>query len=484
MLAEHLARAFSDDRRTIEMSAVREYLEAGDDRRLAEWLRSRKPDEHTAFMLAIDQFEELFTFADAGQRTRFDALLAAALADPSCPLFVVSTVRNDFLDRFAALLPRLVEVRNRGLYATYEMPRMSDAGLRDVIRGPARLAGLDVEGVVDLIVDDANHEPGMLPLVENALTWLYADHGRRDGKLQGERYRDAGRLAGILAHTADELLGTLDAERDKALDLLVALVRVDPEGQRHTRRRFSLDAAVAAAGGGAAGRDIVDRLAGRRALAGPAETLRLVVGGADGTVSLIHELLAQSRIDKSGVPTPYWPPLWERIEAKRDEAVRENRARLLAPTLTRAARVWDESGRREEDRWSEEEFQRAIEEVRDAGLHMRDVLHNDIARAFFGPSECREIERVLRGGEAEDAIDGSGFYGAFWRLPLGHQHRAMLEDRLALIGDDRPGVGLRDDGVPDIEWRDIEGGEVTIEGRTVEVAPFCMAKYPVSGLSL
>jgi hypothetical protein len=92
-------------------------------------------------MLAIDQFEELFTFADAGQRARFDALFATALADPSCPLFVVSTVRVDFLEPFAALLPRLVEVRNRGLYATCQMERMSEAGLRDVICGPARLAG-------------------------------------------------------------------------------------------------------------------------------------------------------------------------------------------------------------------------------------------------------------------------------------------------------------------------------------------------------
>ena len=69
--------------------------------------------DDTAFLLAIDQFEELFTFADADERRRFDRLLAAALEDADCPLFVLSTVRADFLDRFAEDLPRLVAVRNR-----------------------------------------------------------------------------------------------------------------------------------------------------------------------------------------------------------------------------------------------------------------------------------------------------------------------------------------------------------------------------------
>ena len=86
-------------------------LQGGDDA-LRYWLRDYKQDD-TAFLLAIDQFEELFTFAEEDERRRFDRLLAAALEDPDCPLFVVSTVRADFLDRFAEELPRLVAVRNR-----------------------------------------------------------------------------------------------------------------------------------------------------------------------------------------------------------------------------------------------------------------------------------------------------------------------------------------------------------------------------------
>ena len=125
MLAEHLARAF--DR---EMADVRTRLEANDDRALADWLRGRKQDE-TAFLIAIDQFEELFTFADPDERCRFDRLLAGALEDPDCPLFAISTVRADFLDRFEEL-PRLLAVRNRA-GRPWTLAPIGTGGLREGI---------------------------------------------------------------------------------------------------------------------------------------------------------------------------------------------------------------------------------------------------------------------------------------------------------------------------------------------------------------
>jgi len=54
--------------------------------------------------------------------------------------------------------------------------------------------------------------------------------------------------------------------------------------------------------------------------------------------------------------------------------------------------------------------------------------------------------------------------------------------RLALLGDPRPGVGLRADGLPDIEWCEVPGGEITLEENagTFTVEPFQIAKYPVT----
>jgi Novel STAND NTPase 1 len=88
MLAEHLARSAG-----AKMGEVCKDLQDRDSA-LRYWLREHKEDE-TAFLLALDQFEELFTFADPQQRRRFDRLLAEALQDPDCPVFVISTVRAD-----------------------------------------------------------------------------------------------------------------------------------------------------------------------------------------------------------------------------------------------------------------------------------------------------------------------------------------------------------------------------------------------------
>jgi hypothetical protein len=175
MLAESLARFARDAlNEPQEMAAVRRALEA-DDRGLTDWLRGRKRED-TAFLLAIDQFEELFTCADKAERRRFDRLLATALADADCPLFLISTVRADFLDRFEEL-PQLVNQRN-GLGKPWTLPPVGDDALREIIGGPARLAGLDVSEVQEVMVDQACDEPGALPLVENALNWLWEESGR------------------------------------------------------------------------------------------------------------------------------------------------------------------------------------------------------------------------------------------------------------------------------------------------------------------
>lgn len=357
MLAEHLARTFGG-----EMGEVLAHLSAG-DHALAHWLRSRKQPE-TAFLLAIDQFEELFSFAEPQQRSRFDQLLAAALQDADCPLFVISTVRADFLDRFD-LLPRLARARAQS-GELWPLPPMGADALREVIAGPAQLARLDVSEVQEAMVAEARDEPGALPLIENALQWLWET--KTEARLSGRLFTDQGGLAGILSRNADDLLDRLGGERERALALLFRLVNVDPDGRRHTRRRIALAEAVAVAGGGERGLALVNRLAGERTRDGPGVRgpLRLITvtdeatdeslpehnGGpaaeaattqaapasesrrqSDGRrwVNLIHETLIRSRgRDAAGRPQPFWPTLWHYIERNKEWATRRERLQLQA----------------------------------------------------------------------------------------------------------------------------------------------------------
>ena len=59
--------------------------------------------------------------------------------------------------------------------------------------------------------------------------------------------------------------------------------------------------------------------------------------------------------------------------------------------------------------------------------------------------------------------------------------RLAIGDRLAEIGDPRPGVGLRPDGLPDIDWIEIPGGPFRYqEGEARELPTFWIARYPVT----
>jgi hypothetical protein len=63
-----------------------------------------------------------------------------------------------------------------------------------------------------------------------------------------------------------------------------------------------------------------------------------------------------------------------------------------------------------------------------------------------------------------------------------HLRRAAIGDWLATTGDTRPGVGLRADGLPDLLWCPVSGGDVMLRdsASAVHVERFYIAQYPVT----
>lgn len=345
-LAEVLEHGLVGDPAQRDLSARRRRL-AEDERHLAALLRNyRTPD--TAYLLVVDQFEEIFTLADPDSRRQFDALVANGLSDADCPFFLITTVRADFLEQFDRL-PRLQRHYNRGC-TRYFLPPISEQGLREVIEQPARRAGLDVREVSAVILEDARAEPGALPLVENALYCLWSQ--RVGASLSAEQYRASNGIAGMLADQADALVARIDDEvpggRHDALELLLALTRAG-EGGRHSRRRISRQAAATIAGAGDAdrGEQIVGRLSGerskdegtgsRRAGAGPLRLITVTTEAGQPQVDLIHETLVRARgSGADGKPVPYWPTLYEYVEANRDRDIRRQQLTLVADTWVHA----------------------------------------------------------------------------------------------------------------------------------------------------
>lgn len=343
MLAEKLARAFPEQGMGVWLDQI---SDPDKPAALAHALRpSAKKDQ--AVLLVVDQFEELFTQADSQECRQFDRLLAAALADQSCPFFLITTIRSDFLDRFA-YLPELSALYNK-IKSDYLLPTISELGLRALIVTPARLAGLQVDtALVEAIVRDARGEPGVLPLVESALAELWSDaqmQGRQ--ALSKSYYEQHNGVVGMLAKQADALIDSLGEKgRQQALDLLLALTRIN-EGGRHTRRRLARADASHEAGGGAQGERVVAVLAGERIpqlgggqVSGP---LRLVVtdgGESDaGYVELVHEMLVRpgEQTDAEGRALGYWPTLYAYVFKHRDRDFQKQQLQV-------DAQRWSERG--------------------------------------------------------------------------------------------------------------------------------------------
>jgi formylglycine-generating enzyme required for sulfatase activity len=354
-LADVVEHGLISDQNQRNMLARQQAFEH-DERALAFALRDFR-DEQSAFLLIVDQFEELFTFADAAASKRFDALLAKALQDAECPLFLISTVRADFLDRFEQL-PRLQAIYNSHC-KRYFLPAISEHGLREIIEQPARLARLDVIEVSTAIIEDARDEIGALPLVENALFTLWQ---KRQGEvLSGELYRQLKGVAGMLSTQADDLLTRIDGQvskgRQGALELLLRLTRINDEG-RHTRQRIAREEALMIAGDGktAVGERVLQLLSGERRADAPAQAttgaLRVLTVSTEQQrqyVDLIHETLirARGKDERTGKGIGYWPTLYDYIETNRDRDVLRQQLRFQAEQWGKSravARWWNLAG--------------------------------------------------------------------------------------------------------------------------------------------
>ena len=258
-------------------------------------------------LLAIDQFEELFTSAPPDDAKTFLAVLAALVAPAASRVRIVMSIRADFYAECAdhEWLARCIS-DNQILVGP-----MRRAELRRAIELPAARVGLRLEdGLTETVLDDAAAASGSLPLIGHALmeTWLR----RRGTLLTLEGFRSAGGVIGAMTQRADALYRQLDP-REQAVARQLLLRLVNPgDGTPDTRRRVTWREL----GDDPVQRRIIDALAAAR-----------LVTVDDDRVEIAHESLIHG-----------WPLLDGWIEQAREDL--RTRARIL-----RAAEEWDGQGR-------------------------------------------------------------------------------------------------------------------------------------------
>jgi hypothetical protein len=192
--------------------------------------------------LLVDQFEEIFRFRERIDRDEADAfvrLLLETSARPGVPVFVVITMRSDYLGD-CALFHGLPEAINDSQYLT---PRLTREECGAAIVGPARVFRGDVEpALVNRLLNDFGPDPDRLPLLQHALMRMWqreqpaaASTSTPRFTLTLDDYAAVGGLTEALARHADEVLAELTADQRRIAEILFRRLTERGRGRRDTR---------------------------------------------------------------------------------------------------------------------------------------------------------------------------------------------------------------------------------------------------------
>jgi WD40 repeat protein len=225
------------------------------------WIPAIQKRKVKHVLLLIDQFEELFRFANLrapgnpdavnserrDEATAFVRLLLTATRSSQVPIHVVVTMRSDFIGDCASFhdLPEAVSG------CQFLVPGMTRDQREDVIRRPVRLALGEIDpDLVQRVLNDTNEEIDQLPILQHAMMkcWERASKQNNRGKfhrphLTSDDYKTVGGVEKALSLHANAILEKITAD-DPSLRLVTkrifqALTETDAEGRSIRRpQRF------------------------------------------------------------------------------------------------------------------------------------------------------------------------------------------------------------------------------------------------------
>ena len=212
---------------------------------LVEAMRQSDLPEGANFLLVVDQFEEIFRFrrsddATDEQAAFFVNLLLEASAQADLPLYIIITMRSDFLGE-CSQFPRLADTVNEGEFL---IPRLNRDQRKEAIVGPVKVAG---GGITDRLLlrllNDIGDDPDQLPILQHALmrTWdLYEEQGGQ-GELDLEHYNSTGGMSEALSRHADEVYNEQpDEEHRRIAEKLFKSLTEKVDANRGIRRPMAL----------------------------------------------------------------------------------------------------------------------------------------------------------------------------------------------------------------------------------------------------
>ncbi len=191
---------------------------------LVECIRQARVPDYENVLVVVDQFEELFRFKRSSQQrdsrdeaVAFVKLLLAAARQDAVPVYVVITMRSDFIGNCTEF-EGLTEAINDGQYL---VPRMTREERRDAITGPVAVSGAEMtQRLVLRLLNDVGDDPDQLPILQHALmrTWEeWNKHHAQGEPIDLRHYEAIGTMKEALSQHAEEAFRELGDERSRQI---------------------------------------------------------------------------------------------------------------------------------------------------------------------------------------------------------------------------------------------------------------------------
>jgi hypothetical protein len=210
---------------------------------LIEIVRGADALKGATLLVMIDQFEEIFRYREriaADEADAFVALLLASAVQSEVAIYVVITMRSDYLGD-CAMFHGLPEAVSDSQYLT---PRLTREDLELAIAGPARVFGGQVEPkLLNRLINDFGTDPDQLPLLQHALArlWSRCTASANPPVLTVEDYEAIGGLADALSNHGDEVLAEMTEEQQRIAEIMFRRLSGTENGKRDVRTPARVD---------------------------------------------------------------------------------------------------------------------------------------------------------------------------------------------------------------------------------------------------
>ncbi|HNT93676.1 MAG TPA: hypothetical protein PKJ71_08280 [Bacteroidales bacterium] len=210
---------------------------------LVDVINRLRKNPRQQIVVVIDQFEELFRFSPAAgtgtpcdDATQFIDLVVNAVQKPDHGLFIVLTVRSEYVSECA----RFNALTNLMNGSSYLLPHIPNDFLGALIEEPVKLSGGSIDrSLIKLILGDLDEKPGQLPVLQHLMMRLW-DHWSRLGDLSRpitiSDYEAVGRLSGAISQHAGQALESLDERHRYVCSRLFRAITTRTDDGRELRK--------------------------------------------------------------------------------------------------------------------------------------------------------------------------------------------------------------------------------------------------------